>query len=441
MKSLLIAVLLIALQVNPVLAHQYSVKFSEIAWMGTNASSSDEWLELYNSSSETVSLEGWGIYESGGEVLVEDLHGEIGGGSFYLVERTNNDTVSDISASQEPSGWGGGGLANDGEDLVIKDNEGNIVDRVDASEGWFAGSNTTKTSMERVDYSSAESSAWQESSGTVGKDAEGNPIYGTPGKANSSGVVNQDEGEEEEIEAESEEDDEADTEASSETLRLNELMPNPTGDDSAEYIELFNYGNEVVKLVGWAIGDESSTKRLDAITAEQKCAAGDYLVLYRSQGSISLNNDGDKVYLFGPGGEVVDEVSYQDVAEGQAYAYDGFSWLVSLAPTPGQVNEMVFEEEEETNTLNEESEREAAKDEVTTTTVAKPTVKAKVVQPASWDNIELLTHDLVKGAQTYQIGDKPPTNEKLSTKRVMILTVFLVGIVGALGYLKWREKR
>ena len=51
------------------------VVINEIAWMGTKANSSDEWIELYNNTSQDISLEGWTLYEK--ETLIEPLTGTI----------------------------------------------------------------------------------------------------------------------------------------------------------------------------------------------------------------------------------------------------------------------------------------------------------------------------------------------------------------------------
>ncbi|MCF7876445.1 lamin tail domain-containing protein, partial [Candidatus Bipolaricaulota bacterium] len=43
-------------------AEKGEVVINEIAWMGTDASSSDGWLELYNTTDKTFDLSSWSIY-------------------------------------------------------------------------------------------------------------------------------------------------------------------------------------------------------------------------------------------------------------------------------------------------------------------------------------------------------------------------------------------
>lgn len=58
-------------------AESTSVVINEIAWMGTEVSASDEWMELYNNTNKDIDLTGWGLYEAGGTVLIEPLTGII----------------------------------------------------------------------------------------------------------------------------------------------------------------------------------------------------------------------------------------------------------------------------------------------------------------------------------------------------------------------------
>lgn len=169
------------------------VVISEIGWSGTKASSTDEWIELYNNTDTAVDLALWGIYEGGESVLTEELTGVIAPHSFYLIERTDDATVADIPASQMPSPWGGSGLANGGEHLVLKNAAGIVVDEINAAGGWFAGSASPNYfSMERIDFLAGGDNPtnWRSNDGVTrnGTDAAGNPINGTPLAANSAGA-------------------------------------------------------------------------------------------------------------------------------------------------------------------------------------------------------------------------------------------------------------
>ncbi len=149
-------------------ANSLEVIINEIAWMGGESSYNDEWGELYNNSDSPINLEGWILKATDGTPKI-NLTGTIAGKSFYLLERTDDNTVPDIPADQIYTG----ALGNIGERLELYDGSGNLIDLVDCSSGWFAGDNKTKQTMEKVG-----SENWQMSQ---------NP-GGTPKAKNSSGT-------------------------------------------------------------------------------------------------------------------------------------------------------------------------------------------------------------------------------------------------------------
>ncbi len=167
---------------------------NEIAWMGTATSSSDEWLELYNTSSKSVDISGWTLKALDGTPKVSIASKSIDPFSFYLLERTNDKTISDIFADQIYTG----ALDNSGEVLELRDKSSKLQDIVSKSSdgSWYAGSNGStgsppqaKSSMERKDplKSGKDSSNWGTNNGITknGKDAAGGQINGTPKAKNS----------------------------------------------------------------------------------------------------------------------------------------------------------------------------------------------------------------------------------------------------------------
>ena len=127
------------------------VVINEVAWAGTTASASDEWIELYNNTPNTITLDGWHLIDD--DNLDIDLSGELPPYSYYLIERTDDTTVSDI-----PGNWMGSfgyGLSNNtsgAEVLTLTNATGHIVDTANHDGGnWPAGESTTRTTMERID--------------------------------------------------------------------------------------------------------------------------------------------------------------------------------------------------------------------------------------------------------------------------------------------------
>ncbi len=123
-----------------------SVYINEIAWMGTSVSSTNEWIELFNDGQDSVDLSGWKIISVDGGLTI-NLSGNINSGGYYLIERTDDDTVLNIVADLVAPF--GSGFSNSGEDLILKDSIGNTIDTLSFSSGWPAGDNTTKETMQK----------------------------------------------------------------------------------------------------------------------------------------------------------------------------------------------------------------------------------------------------------------------------------------------------
>lgn len=139
----------------PLFAHA-DVFINEIAWAGTDISANDEWIELYNSGTEAVDLSGWLIQASDGSPAIS-LEGEIAGGGFFLLERTDDETVPAVNADQIYTG----ALSNSGELLRLYDVDGLIVHTVDGSGGWSIGGDAaSRATLQRT------SGGWVTAAGT-----------------------------------------------------------------------------------------------------------------------------------------------------------------------------------------------------------------------------------------------------------------------------------
>jgi len=117
---------------------------------------------------------------------------------------------------------------------------------------------------------------------------------------------------------------------------INEFLPNPTGQDTHEWIELYNSGAEDVSLDGWYIEDVfGSTKQfsLNGYTI----ATQTYIILDSAITGISLNNDKEQVKLTSPDSIESFSDMYQNSQENISYALFSGLWQKGL-PTPGTVN-------------------------------------------------------------------------------------------------------
>ncbi|MGD2176584.1 MAG: lamin tail domain-containing protein [Anaerolineae bacterium] len=173
---------------SPVITRQ--VVINEVAWMGTGANPSDEWIELHNTGDITIPLDGWQVLDD--DHLSIPLSGELAPRGYYLIERTDDDAVSDIPADWFGS-FGSGGLSNAGEVLTLTDGLGNTIDTANAHGGeWPAGAasdgSPSYASMERIDPTAPDiDDNWCTNEGMArnGEDANGDPINGTPRAQNS----------------------------------------------------------------------------------------------------------------------------------------------------------------------------------------------------------------------------------------------------------------
>lgn len=165
------------------------VVINEIAWAGTAASPSDEWIELKNNTDHAVDLTGWTLSSTSDGTPFVNLSGIIAPGGYFLLERTDNRTVKDVDADQIYSG----SLKNSGEKLRLQDASGTVVDEANGDGGgWPAGRAGSGAppyaSMERTDPLSAGGDEnWHTNDGVTrnGIDAAGEPINGTPRQPNS----------------------------------------------------------------------------------------------------------------------------------------------------------------------------------------------------------------------------------------------------------------
>lgn len=126
-------------------AQPLEVVINEIAWMGNEKQPSNEWIELFNNSNKTIDLNNWKLVSIDGTPTIA-LAGKISPQGFFLLERTDDQSVENIPADLIYKG----ALNNKGEELQLLDEKGRIIDQVNCQSGWFAGDNQAKQTMERT---------------------------------------------------------------------------------------------------------------------------------------------------------------------------------------------------------------------------------------------------------------------------------------------------
>lgn len=144
---------------------------NEVAWMGTSVSVNNEWIELKNISGETIHLESWQILDKDKQIKIFfSDRGRVFANSFFLLERTDDNSVANILADFIYAGT----LSNTDEALYLFDENCQLQDMVLAEPNWPAGDSTSKRTMERK-----PDLTWQTSLSPGG----------TPKAPNSSGYV------------------------------------------------------------------------------------------------------------------------------------------------------------------------------------------------------------------------------------------------------------
>lgn len=309
-------------------ANSLDVVINEIAWMGTEASHNDEWIELYNNTNLPVNLNGWSLKATDDTPEIS-LNETIPAHNFYLLERTDDNAVPNTTADLIYAG----ALSNKGEYLQLFDGQNNLIDEVNSSDGWFAGDNKTKQTMERKDpLLSSSLPNWQTS-----KDPNGTPKFqnstilvdigsppaesGTPEKKTEpitypSGIV------------------------------FNEILPSPEGPDAEnEWIEIFNQNNFEVDLSSWKIIDTIGRTKTYVLSKGVKISTQGFLVLSRPETKITLNNDGDGLNLLQPNGKIIDTITYEKAPRNESYNLTKSGWIWSNVLTPSSENILPESEE------------------------------------------------------------------------------------------------
>ena len=297
-----------------------NIVINEIAWMGTNNSANDEWIELYNTSSLDLDIEGWELTAEDGTPAI-NLTGKVLAKNFFLLERTDDETLPDIKADLIYKG----SLNNKGEYLKLFGKDGKIIDEIDCSSEWFTGDNETKATMERKDplTSGSNSQNWRTSQN----------LGGTPKAENSQG--------EKEPEAKKEAGSEPKEKVSSypSNVFINEILPSPEGPDAEnEWIEIFNQNVFEVDLSSWQITDSVGKTKVYTLPQGTVIEAQGFLVLNRLITKITLNNDGDDLTLLHPNGITIDKAGYEKAPRGKSFNKTSSGWLWSSTLTPGVLN-------------------------------------------------------------------------------------------------------
>jgi|GEM_PF-4047556 len=173
------------------------VVINEVAWGGTRANVSDQWIELYNTTDSQVVVEGWWLVArpQGPQIEItgcKDGPCVIPPEGYFLLENPDDNTIVDVEADLTYRGtfapdttlrlWDGKPGNNDQSQLIDSANA--------AGSGWPGGDRRTRRTIERLDPLKGDTTDnWgtfcPETLVPDPKYARGLEIFGTPRAQNS----------------------------------------------------------------------------------------------------------------------------------------------------------------------------------------------------------------------------------------------------------------
>ncbi|KKW46433.1 MAG: hypothetical protein UY96_C0004G0010 [Parcubacteria group bacterium GW2011_GWB1_56_8] len=316
----------------------HAVLINEIAWMGTQTSASDEWMELKNNSGEDLALAGWQLMDADGDIKISfDETGLFPRGGLYLLERTDDGSVPNVPADKIYSG----SLSNSGAWLKLFDNHCAFIDEIAAADGWPAGDRAARLTLER----DVRSFGWHSSAIAGGTPKSPNDdripavaFVPPPAPVPASAPPPQEP-----------------PPASSGRALISEIMAGSDAGASYEFVELYNPGSGPLDLTGWSVKKKSFTGAESSLVVasrfEGKVIPAQHYFLLANEGgytgavlpdvvwpsSYSLAYTNNAVLLYDAQGAVVEEVNWAEIPRNQSYTRGSWSesqFSLTANPTP-----------------------------------------------------------------------------------------------------------
>lgn len=184
-------------------------------------------------------------------------------------------------------------------------------------------------------------------------------------------------------------------------LSISELLPNPASpatDDADEFVELYNPNDQEVSLEGYRV-ETGANYTYHYVFSEGVIPAHGYLAVFSKDTNLTLSNSAGGARLLDPSGAIVYEVlPYEDANDGEAWAYIDGVWKWTLTPTPSVVNALRLPVLPIAKANNPVAKAKSTK----TTTTAKPkTTTAKTA------TAKKTTASKVKAASTTNADEAP----------------------------------
>lgn len=184
------------LTASSVHAANSSVVINELMWMGSTASSADEWVELKNTTAASIDLAGWKLTNAatGGSDLTI-TSGTIPANGLFLISNYNQNSTSSVLNVVPDLVTTSISLSNTCAQISLVQSDASVADSMGCDgSSYFAGENTTtKRAMERniAVTDGTLSASWHSSVGFINLDAGAAPNnFATPVFINDASAAN-----------------------------------------------------------------------------------------------------------------------------------------------------------------------------------------------------------------------------------------------------------
>lgn len=446
------------------------VMIVEIQTTGVLGTTSEEFVELYNSSDQTIDISSWKMqYLSAGGTTWQTkatLNGWfyphrriLIASNGYLIDQADMtynagfklesghvrivspDPISDTQLIVEDLvGWGSA-LYPEGQPADYAP-AGNSLQRKTSEDGQYIDSNNNKNDFQVASTPTPESlntapelpeenppEPEQTPDPTPTETQIPDPVVGSP---NPSTLPDQTD--KEVIPSDN-------TDPSVEPIEITELLPNPAApasDSTDEYIELYNPNSESVDLNGYKL-QTGNAYSYNYIFSDQTIEPHGYAALYVRDTGLILANSSGKARLISANGSVTFETdAYENAKEGEAWVYVGSTWQWTDSPTPGSPN--VVTSPVDSNVPTSSAPKTSVKKSMAkptkvtkpkTATQKKSSVKSKTTKPKTSKS-----KTAVAGAKS----DTPGGNDLTGSSRPLHkIVIAIVGLL-ALGYAVYEYK-
>jgi beta-lactamase superfamily II metal-dependent hydrolase len=279
-----------------------NVVFSEIFYDTPGTDDEEEWIELYNDSTETVDLGGWTITDNNGTgwTFTFPAGETIAPGTYYTVAMDSAGFTA--LYGYEADLYGSlPFLNNAGDALILKDSTAAVIDAV----AWEGGA-----SAGVPDGWGSDTNPWASTGNTI---VRSDPTVDTDTYADWTYATNNGNPQTQS--------------AAGTSVVFSEIFYDTPGDENKEeWIELYNNTSETVDLGGWTIVDNNGTGWTYTFPAGTTIQAGTYLTVGRDSAGFTalygyeadlygnlpyLNNGGDTLILYDSGTNEIDAVAWE----------------------------------------------------------------------------------------------------------------------------------